>query len=78
MQLIELLRTLDARTYVRIKCFDYTENDTKMRTITGETTIRGYTELLHEINKINFAHAKVTQIFCLWHAQELYIECAKW
>lgn len=78
MQLIDLLRTLDTHTYVRIGCFDYSTSDIEKKTITGETTIRGYTELLQEINKMNFAHAKVTQIFCLWHAQELYIECAKW
>jgi hypothetical protein len=78
MKLIELLRALDAHTYVRIKYFDYSENETKMKTVTGETTIRGYTKLLHEINGLNIAHAQVTQIFCLWHAQELYIECAKW
>ena len=78
MKLIELLRALDTYTYVRIACFDYTNNDTEKYIIAGETTLRGYTKLLQEINSIHFAHAKVTQIYCLWHTQELYIECAKW
>ena len=75
MKLIELLRTLDSHTYVRIAVVD----PDKFRTVTiiGETDIRGWTRLMQDIKDADCAEYTVTYIHCLWHAQELYIGCMK-
>ena len=75
MKLIELIRALGSNTYVRIGAFD---SDMKKHTIIGETTTRGYIDLLREMKRLDCAEYTVTQIYALWHAQELYIECMKW
>lgn len=75
MKLIELIRVLGDNAYVRISAFD---RDMEKHTIVGEMTARGYVELLHQISSMDCADYTVTQIFCLWHTQELYIECMKW
>ncbi len=74
MKLIELIRAIGYNAHVRIAVFD---RDMEKHTIVGEMTARGYVELMHRIGGMDCADYTVTQIYCLWHAQELYIECMK-
>ncbi len=75
MKLIELLRTLDSHTYVRINALGV--DKTKAHIIHGETNIKGWTDLMREIKAADCAEYTVTYMHCLWHAQELYIDCMK-
>lgn len=75
MKLIELLRTLDTHTYVRINAIDL--DKTKGHIICGETTIKGWTSLIAEITNAGCTDYTVINIHCLWHTQELYIDCMK-
>lgn len=75
MKLIELLRTLDNHTYVRINALD--TDKIEVHTIVGETNTNGWVNLMEEIFNADCADYRVTYIHCLWHAQELYIGCMK-
>ncbi len=75
MKLLELLRTLDSHTYVRINVIDVDKN--KSVIIIGETSIKCWAALMKEIASVGCAEYTVTQVYCLWHAQELYIDCMK-
>lgn len=76
MKLIELIRTLDSHTFVRIFALDVDNH--KTTNIVGETNIKGWTSLIAEIINAGCNDYMVTEIHCLWHTQELYIECMKW
>ncbi len=75
MKLIELLRVLDTHTYVRINSINL--DKTKVHSISGETTAKGWVSLVAEITNAGCAEYTVINVHCLWHTQELYIECMK-
>lgn len=75
MKLIELLRVLDTHTYVRINAIDL--DKTKSDIICGETTAKGWVSLVAEITNAGCADYTVINVHCLWHTQELYIECMR-
>lgn len=69
MTIRNLIMALGPNTYVRIRVLGVSD-------IVGETGKFRTQKLIAELERKKSADAYVTAVYPLWHAHEVYIECA--
>ena len=70
MYLFDFLFTLQPDIYVRIKFIG------EPNTYCFRTGRRSTGKAVSDLSKQKKDNVKVHNVYCLWHAQELYIECS--